>query len=81
MGGLNSTALCEARHGGDLALELVNHELRVRIRKGSGEALTPVSRDEFRLNGTRITFERDALVITNRGVEKLRLTKVSSGSS
>jgi CubicO group peptidase (beta-lactamase class C family) len=62
-------------------VELVDHQLRVRIRKGSGDVLTPVSRDEFRWSGTRITFERDALVITNRGVEKLRLAKVSSGSS
>ena len=59
-------------------VELVDHQLRVRIRKGSGDVLTPVSRDEFRWSGTRITFERDALVITNRGVEKLRLAKVSS---
>ena len=62
-------------------IDLVNHELRVRIRKGSGEALTPISRDEFRWGGTRITFERDALIVTNRGVEKLRLTKVAQPGS
>jgi CubicO group peptidase (beta-lactamase class C family)/acetylornithine deacetylase/succinyl-diaminopimelate desuccinylase-like protein len=62
-------------------VELVDHQLRVRIRKGSGDVLTPVSRDEFRWSGTRITFERDALVITNRGVEKLRLTRTTTGGS
>jgi CubicO group peptidase (beta-lactamase class C family)/acetylornithine deacetylase/succinyl-diaminopimelate desuccinylase-like protein len=62
-------------------IELVNHQLKLRIRKGDGDVLTPVSRDEFRWFGTRITFERDALVVSNRGVETLRLTRVPSGSS
>ena len=61
-------------------IELVDHQLKLRIRKGDGETLTPVSRDEFRLNGTRITFERDGLVVNNRGVERFRLTRVSNGS-
>ena len=61
-------------------IELVDHQLKLRIRKGDGETLTPVSRDEFRLNGTRITFERDGLVVDNRGVERFRLTRVSNGS-
>src|SRR3989449_725937 len=62
-------------------IELVDHQLKLRIRKGEGDTLTPVSRDEFRWNGTRITFERDALTVTNRGVEKLRLSRVPSGAS
>jgi len=62
-------------------IELVDHQLKLRIRKGDGETLTPVSRDEFRWNGSRITFERDTLTITNRGVEKLRLSRVPSGAS
>ena len=61
-------------------IELVDHQLKLRIRKGDGETLTPVSRDEFRLNGTRITFERDGLVVNNRGVERFRLARVSNGS-
>ena len=61
-------------------IELVDHQLKLRIRKGDGEALTPVSRDEFRLFGTRITFDRDGLLVSNRGVEKFRLTRVASGS-
>jgi acetylornithine deacetylase/succinyl-diaminopimelate desuccinylase-like protein len=62
-------------------IELVDHQLKLRIRKGDGETLMPVSRDEFRWNGSRITFERDALTITNRGVERLRLSRVPSGAS
>jgi CubicO group peptidase (beta-lactamase class C family) len=62
-------------------IELVNHQLKLRIRKGSGDVLTPVSRDEFRWFGARLAFEGDALLVSNRGVEKFRLTRVSAGSS
>jgi acetylornithine deacetylase/succinyl-diaminopimelate desuccinylase-like protein len=61
-------------------IELVDHQLKLHIRKGDGEALIPVSRNEFRLFGTRITFDRDGLLVSNRGVEKFRLTRVASGS-
>jgi hypothetical protein len=68
-------------------IEAVNHELRVRIRKAAGEALKPSGVDRFSLDGFRIEFERDAgtkavkaLTITSRGVEKLRLVKVSRAS-
>src|SRR5262245_3926137 len=61
-------------------IELVDHQLKLRIRKGEGDVLTPVSRDEFTLFGTRITFDRDGLLVTNRGVEKLRLTRLSPAS-
>jgi hypothetical protein len=64
-------------------IELVDHQLRVRIRKGAGDPLTPLSPDLFLWQGTRIAFERKdgagtagALTITNRGVEKLRLARV-----
>jgi CubicO group peptidase (beta-lactamase class C family) len=61
-------------------IELVDHQLRVRIRKGAGDPLTPVSPDLFTWQGTRIGFERKdgtvgALTISNRGVEKLRLSR------
>jgi hypothetical protein len=59
-------------------IELVNHQLKLRIRKGDGDVLTPVSRNEFRWSGTRITFEGDALLVSNRGVEKFRLTRTGS---
>ena len=50
--------------------------------KGAGDPLTPVSPDLFLWHGTRIAFERKdgagtagALTITNRGVEKLQLSR------
>ena len=56
-------------------IEIVNHELRVRIRKAETEALTPAGERTFSLHGFRIQFGQDDLTITSRGVEKLRLMK------
>ena len=56
-------------------IEVVDHELRVRIRKAETEALTPAGERTFSLHGFRIQFGQDDLTITSRGVEKLRLTK------
>jgi hypothetical protein len=58
-------------------IDLVDHQLRLRVRKGPGEPMTPVARDTFTLGGTRVTFDREGLSVTNRGVERLRLTRES----
>ena len=57
-------------------ISVVNHELRVKIRKAETEALTPLGERTFSLHGFRIQFGDDDLTITNRGVEKLRMTKM-----
>jgi CubicO group peptidase (beta-lactamase class C family) len=57
-------------------IEVVDHQLRVRIRKAETEALTPTAERTFSLHGFRIQFGEGDLTITSRGVEKLKLTKM-----
>jgi hypothetical protein len=56
-------------------IDVVNHELRVRIRKAETMALTPAGERTFSLHGFRIRFGQNDLTITSRGVEQLRLTR------
>jgi CubicO group peptidase (beta-lactamase class C family) len=57
-------------------ISVVNHELRVKVRKADTEPLTPRGERTFSLHGFRIQFGEDDLTITSRGVEKLRMTKM-----
>ena len=54
-------------------------EFQYRLIKALSSASAPTGQP--RGDRSRITFERDALTMTNRGVEKLRLARVSSGAS